>query len=88
MKTNTLKTRTVSKPQQRRSLFKDSDTPFVFIPFCTSPTEKRAEHIIRHLKYGTAKDTGHTRVRWYAWHEAYKNVRNEKKNDFVEPNKQ
>jgi hypothetical protein len=50
-----------------------------------SPTEKRAEHKIRELKYGAAKDAGHTHGRWYAKHEAYRSVRNKVDGDFVEP---
>jgi hypothetical protein len=58
---------------------------FPFVRFCASPTEKRAEHAIKSLKYGTAKDAGHTRGRWYAGHEAYRCVRNKVDGDFVEP---
>ena len=39
---------------------------FPFVRFCASATEKRAEHNIRALKYGAAKDAGHTNGRWYA----------------------
>ncbi len=58
---------------------------FRFVRFCQSPTEKRAEHNIRSLKWGTAKDMGHTRGRWYAKHEAYRAVRNKVEGDYVEP---
>ena len=58
---------------------------FSFVRFCQSPTEKRAEHNIRSLKWGTAKDMGHTRGRWYAKHEAYRAVRNKVEGDYVEP---
>jgi len=58
---------------------------FPFVRFCESPTEKRAEHAIRSLKYGAAKDAGHTRGRWYARHEAYRAVRNKESGDFIEP---
>jgi len=58
---------------------------FSFVRFCESPTEKRAEHAIKSLKYGTAKDAGHTRGRWYANHEAYRCVRNKMDGDFIEP---
>lgn len=58
---------------------------FPFVRFCNSPTEKRAEHNIKSLKYGSAKRGGHTRGRWYAKHEAYRCVRNKVKGDFVEP---
>lgn len=58
---------------------------FPFVRFCTSPTEKRAEHKIREFKYGVSKDGGHTRGRWYAKHEAYRSVRNKVNGDYVEP---
>ena len=58
---------------------------FPFVRFCESPTEKRAEHKIKSLKYGVAKQEGHTRGRWYARHEAYRSVRNKMDGDFVEP---
>ena len=58
---------------------------FRFVRFCQSPTEKRAEHNIRSLKWGTAKDMGHTRGRWSAKHEAYRAVRNKVEGDYVEP---
>ena len=58
---------------------------FRFVRFCESPTEKRAEHNIRSLKWGTAKDMGHTRGRWYAKHEAYRAIRNKVEGDYVEP---
>lgn len=58
---------------------------FPFVRFCVSPTEKRAEHNIKSLKYGVAKDEGHTRGRWYAKHEAWRSVRNKVSGDFVEP---
>lgn len=57
---------------------------FSFVRFCQSPTEKRAEHNIKSLKWGTAKKMGHTRGRWYAKHEAYRAVRNKVSGDFVE----
>ncbi|KAA6310533.1 hypothetical protein EZS27_038177, partial [termite gut metagenome] len=69
-------------------LMKDIDwlnKVFPFVRFCSSPTEKRAEHSIKRLKYGTAKDAGHTRGRWYARSEAYKSIRNKVDGDFVEP---
>jgi hypothetical protein len=58
---------------------------FPFVRFCESPTEKRAEHAIRSLKYGASKRAGHTRGRWYAKHEAYRSVRNRVDGDFAEP---
>lgn len=58
---------------------------FPFVRFCSGPTEKRAEHAIRSLKWTVAKDGGHTRGRWYARHEAYRCVRNKVDGDFVEP---
>jgi hypothetical protein len=58
---------------------------FPFVRFCESPTEKRAEHAIKALKYGVSKKEGHTRGRWYAKHEAFKSVRNKVKGDWVEP---
>ena len=58
---------------------------FPFVRFCQSPTEKRAEHNIKSLKYGTAKREGHTRGRWYAKHEAWRTIRNKVSGDFVEP---
>lgn len=58
---------------------------FPFVRFCESPTEKRAEHNIKSLKYGVSKDNGHTRGRWYARHEAFRAVRNKVKGDFIEP---
>lgn len=58
---------------------------FPFVRFCVSPTEKRAEHNIKALKYGAAKDAGHTRGRWYAKHEAWRSVRNKVSGDFIEP---
>jgi hypothetical protein len=58
---------------------------FPFVRFCESPVEKRAEHKIKALKYGTAKCEGHTRGRWYAKHEAYRCVRNKMDGDFIEP---
>jgi hypothetical protein len=58
---------------------------FPFVRFCESPTEKRAEHAIKSLKYGASKSAGHTRGRWYAKHEAYRAVRNKVEGDFVEP---
>lgn len=69
-------------------LMKDIDwlaEQFPFVRFCVSPTEKRAEHNIKSLKYGVAKDEGHTRGRWYAKHEAWRSVRNKVSGDFVEP---
>ena len=57
---------------------------FQFVRFCQSPTEKRAEHAIRRLKYGAAKDMGQTRGRWYAKHEAYKSVRFKVNGDYPE----
>jgi hypothetical protein len=61
------------------------DSVFPHVRFCNSPTEKRAEHAIKALKYGTSKKTGHSRGRWYAKHEAYRVVRNKVNGDFVEP---
>lgn len=58
---------------------------FSFVRFCTSPTEKRAEHKIKEFKYGTSKQSGHTRGRWYAKHEAFRSVRNKVNGDYVEP---
>lgn len=58
---------------------------FRFVRFCSSPTEKRAEHNIRSLKWGTSKQQGHTRGRWYAKHEAYRAIRNKVDGDMVEP---
>lgn len=69
-------------------LMKDIDwlgDMFPFVRFCTSPTEKRAEHSIKSLKYGSSKKTGHTRGRWYAKHEAYRSIRNKVSGDFVQP---
>jgi hypothetical protein len=69
-------------------LMKDFDwlgDVFPFVRFCNSPTEKRAEHNIKSLKYGTSKKEGHMRGRWYAKHEAYRAVRNKVSGDFVEP---
>lgn len=58
---------------------------FPFVRFCVSSTEKRAEHNIKALKYGAAKDAGHTRGRWYAKHEAWRSIRNKVSGDFIEP---
>lgn len=58
---------------------------FQFVRFCQSPTEKRAEHNIKSLKWGTAKDLGQTRGRWYAKHEAYRSIRNKVDGDYTEP---
>lgn len=58
---------------------------FPFVRFCTSPTEKRAEHKIGEFKYGVSKNNGHTRGRWYAKHEAYRSVRNKVNGDYIEP---
>lgn len=58
---------------------------FPFVRFCQSSTEKRAEHKIKALKYGTSKRNRHTRGRWYAKHEAWRTVRNKKSGDFIEP---
>jgi hypothetical protein len=58
---------------------------FPFVRFCSSPTEKRAEHAIRSFKYGVSKEQGHTRGRWYAKHEAFRSVRNKVSGDFVDP---
>jgi hypothetical protein len=71
-----------------RHLMRDIDwlgDLFPFVRFCTSPTEKRAEHKIKEFKYGAAKNAGHTRGRWFAKHEAWRAVRNKVKGDFVEP---
>jgi hypothetical protein len=57
---------------------------FPYVRFCNSPTEKRAEHAIKSLKYGTSKRAGHSRGRWYAKHEAWRVVRNKVDGDFVE----
>lgn len=48
---------------------------FPFVRFCASPTEKRAEHNIHALKYGAAKNEGHTVGRWYTKAEAYRGIR-------------
>ncbi|MBQ7210525.1 MAG: hypothetical protein IJS05_06495 [Paludibacteraceae bacterium] len=61
------------------------DDVFSFVRFCQSPTEKRAEHNIRSLKWGTAKSMGHTRGRWYAKSEAYRAIRNKVDGDYTEP---
>jgi len=61
------------------------DKVFPFVRFCQSPTEKRAEHNIKSLKWGTAKSEGHTRGRWYAKHEAYRSIRNKVDGDYTEP---
>ena len=55
---------------------------FPFVRFCASATEKRAEHNIRALKYGAAKDAGHTNGRWYARSEAYSSVRKKVDGDY------
>lgn len=56
---------------------------FPFVRFCASATEKRAEHNIRALKYGAAKDAGHTNGRWYARSEAYSSVRKKENGDYL-----
>ena len=61
------------------------DKAFPFVRFCNSPTEKRAEHAIKALKYGAAKDAGHTRGRWFSKNEAWKAIRHKEDGDFVEP---
>ena len=61
------------------------DDVFRFVRFCQSPTEKRAEHNIRSLKWGTSKDMGHMRGRWYAKSEAYRSIRNKVDGDYTEP---
>ena len=61
------------------------DQLFPFVRFCNSPTEKRAEHNIKSLKWGTAKQNGHTRGRWYAKHEAYRSIRTKVDGDYPEP---
>lgn len=58
---------------------------FPFLRFCTSATEKRAEHTNKRFKYGISKRMGHTRGRWYAKHEAYRSVRNKVNGDYIEP---
>jgi hypothetical protein len=58
---------------------------FPFVRFCTSPTEKRAEHAIRAMKYGVSRKNNHSRGRWYAKHEAYRSIRNKVSGDFTEP---
>lgn len=58
---------------------------FPHVRFAAGPTDKRAEHAIRVLKYGVSKKEGHTRGRWYAKHEAYRSVRNKVDGDFDEP---
>ena len=58
---------------------------FPHVRFCESPTEKRAEHAIKALKYGVSKKEGHTRGRWYGKHEAYRSVRKKVDGDFIEP---
>lgn len=55
---------------------------FPFVRFCASATEKRAEHNIRSLKYGAAKDAGHTVGRWYARSEAYSSTRKKVNGDY------
>lgn len=60
------------------------DKAFPFVRFCNSPTEKRAEHAIKALKYGAAKDAGHTRGRWFSKSEAWKVIRHKENGDFVE----
>lgn len=55
---------------------------FPFVRFCASATEKRAEHNIRALKYGAAKDAGHTNGRWYARSEAYSSTRKKVNGDY------
>jgi hypothetical protein len=57
---------------------------FPMVRFCSSPTEKRAEHNIKSLKWGTAKREGHTRGRWYAKSEAYRSVRYKVDGDYKE----
>lgn len=56
---------------------------FPFVRFCSSATEKRAEHNIRALKYGSAKNAGHTFGRWYSKHEAYRSIRNKVNGDYT-----
>lgn len=68
--------------------FKWLQSAFPFVRFCESPTEKRAEHAIKALKYGAAKDAGHTRGRWFSKNEAFKSIRNKVNGDFVEPTHQ
>lgn len=58
---------------------------FPFMRWCNSPTEKRAEHSIKSLKYGASHRNGHTRGRWYAKNEAYRSIRNKVDGDYVEP---
>lgn len=58
---------------------------FPFVRFCTTATEKRAEHTNRQFKYGASKRAGHTRGRWYASHEAYRSTRYKVDGDMVEP---
>jgi hypothetical protein len=58
---------------------------FDFVRMCNSPTEKRAEHNIRSLKYGVSHRNGNTRGRWYSHKEAFKAVRYKKDGDFIEP---
>lgn len=55
---------------------------FPFVRFCSSATEKRAEHNIRQFKYGASKDAGHTVGRWYARSEAYSSVRKKVNGDY------
>ena len=55
---------------------------FPFVRFCASATEKRAEHNIKALKYGAAKDAGHTVGRWYARSEAYSSTRKKVNGDY------
>jgi hypothetical protein len=69
-------------------LMKDIDwlhEVFGIVRFCNGPTEKRAEHNIRSLKYGVAKDAGHTCGRFYAKHEAFRTAKTKVEGDFVEP---
>lgn len=63
----------------------DLKAMFPFVRFCSSPTEKRAEHNIKSLKYGVAHANGHTRGRFYAKSEAYSSVRTKVDGDMVEP---
>lgn len=58
---------------------------FPFVRFCASPTEKRAEHKIRGLKYGESKNEGHTVGRWYARSEAYRGNREKSDGDYKVP---
>ena len=60
------------------------DRVFSHVYYNNSPTSKRAEHAIRSLKYGVAKENGHTLGRFYARNEAYRGIRKKVAGDFIE----